>query len=103
MYSALDRCMMLDFLKCPSFPCHNDDTGRSANKSPLSLRVTYNGYKECTFGPGQEGGYRDEVSVGDGHHLKTTRDEKSKYNYQKLITDYRQIRVDTIVGRTGSI
>ena len=51
MYPALDRCVMLDFLKCPSLPCQSDDTGRSTKKSPLSRNVTYNGYYECTLGP----------------------------------------------------
>ena len=51
MYPALDRCVMPALLRCPSHPCHKDDTGISTkNKSP-SLSVTYKGYKECTFGP----------------------------------------------------
>ena len=51
MYPALDKCVMSALLSCPSRPCHRDDTGISTkNKSP-SLSVTYNGYKECTFGP----------------------------------------------------
>ena len=51
MYPALDRCVILDLLKCPILPCQRDDTGRSTRKSLLSLRVTYNGYNECTFVP----------------------------------------------------
>ena len=51
MYPALDRYVMPDLLKCPSLPCHKDDTGRSTKKSLLSLRVTYSGYSECTLGP----------------------------------------------------
>ena len=40
---------MMTLLRCPSLPCHKDDTGISTkNKSP-SLSVTYKGYKECTF------------------------------------------------------
>ena len=49
--SGLDKCMIPALLRCPSRPCHSDDTGMSTkNKSP-SLSVTYNGYNECTFGP----------------------------------------------------
>ena len=51
IYPALDKCVMSALLRYLSHPCHSDDTGMSTkNKSP-SLSVTYNGYKECTFGP----------------------------------------------------
>ena len=51
MYPALDRGVMPTLLRCPGHLCHSDDTGISIrNKSP-SLSVTYNEYKECTFGP----------------------------------------------------
>ena len=61
MYPALDRCVMLDLLRCPSRPCQSDDTGRSTKKigstkkSPLSLRVMYSGYSGSTS--------NEEVSV----------------------------------------
>ena len=38
-------------LRCPSRPCHNDDTGISTRNRSPSLSVTYKGYNECTFGP----------------------------------------------------
>ena len=38
-------------LRCPSRPCHNNDTGISTKNKSLSLSVTYKGYTECTFGP----------------------------------------------------
>ena len=51
MYPALDKCVMLALLRCPSRPCHNDDTRISTKNKPPSLSVTYKGYNECTFGP----------------------------------------------------
>ena len=51
MYPALDKCVMPALLRCPSRPCHNDDTGISTKNKPPSLSVTYKGYSECTFGP----------------------------------------------------
>ena len=51
MYPALDRCVMPALLRCPSRPCHKDDTEISTKNKPPSLSVTYKGYNECTFGP----------------------------------------------------
>ena len=51
MYPALDKCVMPTLLRCPSGPCHSDDTGISTRNMSPSLSVTYNGYNECTFGP----------------------------------------------------
>ena len=51
MYPALDKSVMPALLRCPSRPCHKDDTGISTKNRSPSLSVTYRGYKECTFGP----------------------------------------------------
>ena len=51
MYPDLDRCVMLTLLRCPSCPCQSDDTGISTRNKSSYLSVTYNGDKECTFGP----------------------------------------------------
>ena len=51
MYPDRDKCVMPALLRCPSRPCHKDDTGISTRNKPPSLSVTYKGYCECTFGP----------------------------------------------------
>ena len=51
MYPTLDRCVMPALRSCSSRPCHSDDTGILTKNKSASLSVTYNGYKECTFGP----------------------------------------------------
>ena len=44
MYPALDKCVMPALLRCPSCPCHKDDTEISTRNKPPFLSVTYKGY-----------------------------------------------------------
>ena len=50
-FRALDRCVMLNLIRCSSIMCQSDNIGRSTRKRQLFLRATYRRYNECTLEP----------------------------------------------------